>query len=104
MNHIRKLVGQWQQCAAKSKVARVKEFYAQMLNCVQIADKQCWQHLVYETEVYVTLHQHPKVYLNVEEEIMLAAHKRKEYGQLGPDPETSNSVERKLKGLATMRT
>lgn len=98
VNHVRRLVGQWQQCAEKSKVARMKELYEERLSCVQEVDKIFWEQIVYKIEVDITRQQQPKMYFNEEEERRLTAHKRKEDGQLSPDRATPNSAERKPKG------
>lgn len=98
MNHIRRLVSQWQQCATKSKIAVVKEFYALRVNNAQAPDKPFWKHMVHKVVVDGTFQQLRKVYYEAKEERKLTAHTRKADGELGIDHAAPSSVERKPKG------
>lgn len=97
---MRRLVSQWQQCADKSKINSVKDFYQKRLESVHTYDKPCWKHLVHKIEVDITRQQQPRIYVSEEDEnkIKAQAQKRKVGDQLGPDRNTPSSVERKPKG------
>lgn len=82
--HIRKLVIQWKNCAAKSMNEGIKQLYTNRLEQVEGQERGKWMHLVYKI-IFDSAHKAaPKVLLIEKEEIRVNAQKRRAGDGIGP--------------------